>query len=402
MPGKFLYNFSREVYDMKLLAIGILIAVLLAGCTFRHTTHSSVTEAQSQTATTIYSTSVSQEQSESVCVDPVLELLASMSVEEKVGQLFLATCPETNQTEDIEIYHPCGYILFQQDFENQTPQSIKQLISNYQAVSSIPMLIAVDEEGGTVCRVSSNSAFTAVRFPSPRNAFSLGGMEYVLTVEKEKAALLASLGINVNLAPVCDITTLPSSFMYKRSLGQSAEVTAQFVTATVAQAKDLGVGCVLKHFPGYGNNTDTHTGIAIDRRTIEELSGNDLIPFQTAINNGCGAIMVSHTIVQCLDAQRPASLSPAVHRYLRENMGFDGVIITDDLIMGAIVGSYESGEAAVTAVLAGNDLLCSTAYQVQYPAVLHAVNSGRISEEMLDQSVLRILRWKQSLGLLPE
>ena len=227
-------------------------------------------------------------------------------------------------------------------------------------------------------------------------------MDLIRQTEEEKCQLLKSLGINVNLAPVCDMTTDSDSFMYRRSLGQSPEVTREFVAETVEIMSQYGIGSALKHFPGYGNNVDTHIGSAVDERPLSQLESCDLIPFAGGIEAGCGAIMVSHTVVSCFDAENPASLSYEVHRYLREDMGFDGVIVTDDLVMEAVTDQYGAEEAAVLAVLAGNDLLCSTQYQVQYEAVLEAVKSGRISEEQLNRSVLRILQWKADIGLLEE
>ena len=331
--------------------------------------------------------------------DPILLMLESMTIEEKVGQLFLARCPETDAIGDIQKYHLGGYILFGRDFDGQTPDSRRQTIAGYQSAADIPLLIAVDEEGGTVCRVSNRKAFRSTRFPSPRDLFDQGGMDAALDAEAEKSNLLAGLGINVNMAPVCDITTDPNAFMYKRSLGQTPEITGNFIAETVHTMEDTGIGSVLKHFPGYGNNVDTHVGIAIDNRSLEELENCDLIPFKAGIDAGCDAILVSHTFVNALDDVYPASLSPAVHGYIRENMGFDGVIVTDDLGMQAITDQYGAGEAAVLAVLAGNDLLCSTEYAIQYTAVLAAAQDGRISSEALDQAVLRILRWKSHLGL---
>ena len=330
--------------------------------------------------------------------DPVEELLAGMTVEEKVGQLFLARCPDAGAMEDIQAYHLGGYILFGRDFEGETPDSLSETLANYQAAADVPLFIAVDEEGGTVCRVSRYDAFRHSPFPSPRELYDMGGMELALAVEGEKALLLNSLGINVNMAPVCDVTTEPSSFMYRRSLGQSPEITGEFAAGAAENMAKHKVGSVLKHFPGYGNNTDTHTGIAVDDRSLEELEARDLVPFAAGIDAGCGAILVSHTIVKALDPELPASLSPAAHEYLRVVMGFDGVIVTDDLVMQAITDRYGAGEAAVLAVLAGNDLLCSTEYQTQYQAVLEAVQTGRIPMELLDTAVTRLLRWKQELG----
>ena len=324
-----------------------------------------------------------------------------MTIEEKVGQLFLARCPTTAAAvTDVQTYHLGGYILFGRDFKNSTPSKVTATIAGYQSAADVPLLIAVDEEGGTVTRVSYYSQYRKSKFLSPRDLYNQGGLNLIIKTEKEKCSLLTSLGINVNMAPVCDITTDSTSFMYKRSLGQSPAETARFIQSVVDVMADYDVGGVLKHFPGYGNNTDTHVGIAVDNRTLDELEAVDLVPFAAGIEAGCGAILVSHTFVNCMDTTYPASLSPAVHQYLRREMGFDGVIVTDDLVMQAITNLYGAGESAVLAVLAGNDLLCSSEYKVQYKAVLNAVRSGRISTTLLDNAARRVLRWKQQLGLL--
>ena len=227
-------------------------------------------------------------------------------------------------------------------------------------------------------------------------------MEQVLALESEKSQLLRSLGLNMNMAPVCDMADDPAAFLYRRSLGLDAAGTSDFVSRTVEVMAQSGVASVLKHFPGYGNNADTHTGIAVDKRTLEELSSRDLKPFAAGIAAGCDAILVSHTIVEAFDPELPASLSPEVHRYLREDMGFDGVIVTDDLVMQAITDRYGAGEAAVLAVLAGNDLLCSTDYALQYQAVLDGVYTGRIGIDVLNNAARRVLTLKHDLGLLLE
>lgn len=332
--------------------------------------------------------------------DPVEVLLHRLSLEQKVGQMFLARCPESGAAEAVAQYGLGGLLLFGRDFVGETPGTMRAKIQGYQAAAALPLLIAVDEEGGTVTRVSSYAAFRSSPFASPRELYSQGGMDAVLSAEAEKAQLLAGLGINVNMAPVCDIATEPGAFMYKRSLGQSPEITGQFVSGAVRTMQEQGVAAVMKHFPGYGNNADTHVGIARDSRSLSELESRDTQPFYDGIAAGGGAILVSHNIVEALDAQNPASLSPAMHRYLRLAMGFDGVIITDDLSMDAIAKQYGVGEAAVLAVLAGNDLLCSTEYRTQYSAVLDACRSGRIPEETVNQAVYHVLAWKQSMGIL--
>ena len=328
--------------------------------------------------------------------DPIAEQVASMTTAEKVGQLFLARYDGSRALALTEQYALGGWILFSADFEGETPDSIRNEIAALQAVSDIPLLIAVDEEGGTVTRVSRFSAFRDSKFSSPRSLYKKGGAELVIQTESEKSQLLSSLGVNVNMAPVCDITTDSSAFMYSRSLGLNPEETGSVIAGMVEAAQDNGVAPVLKHFPGYGNNTDTHVGIARDSRSLEELESNDLVPFRMGFDAGCGAVLVSHTIVECLDPHFPASLSPAVIGYIRTEMDFDGVIVTDDLVMQAITDRYGAGDAAVLAVLAGCDLLCSTEYTTQYEAVLKAAEEGRIPADMLDAAVYRIIRWKQS------
>ena len=372
----------------------LLLCLLLTGC--------AAPEASPAVETTIPETTVLPETvpPETAPPDPIRLMLNHMSLEERVGQLFLARCDHKYALEHLETCHLGGFVLFGRDFTGQTPDSFREKIAGYQAAAKLPLLIAVDEEGGTVTRVSSNPAFRATKFPAPRSLYERSGMEAVLVCEKEKALLLSSLGINVNLAPVCDITTDPDSFMYHRSLGQSPEITGEYIRDTVLEMQSNGIGSCLKHFPGYGNNPDTHTGIAVDHRSLEELKQKDLLPFAAGIAAGADAILVSHTIVEALDAALPASLSPAVHRYLREEMGFAGVIVTDDLVMQAITDAYGAGEAAVLAVLAGNDLLCSTEYIPQYEAVLSAVLEGRIDIDTLNNAVRHVLQWKIDLGLI--
>ena len=330
--------------------------------------------------------------------DPIADAVAGMSTEEKVGQLFLCRYDRTNASAHTETYHLGGWILFAGDFQGQTIDSIRSEISALQALSDIPLLMAVDEEGGTVTRISRYSAFRDSKFSSPRYLYGKGGTELVLQTEAEKSDLLASLGLNVNVAPVCDITTDASAFMYRRSLGLSPEETGSVIAAMVQTMEDHGVQAVLKHFPGYGNNVDTHVGIARDSRSLDELEKNDLVPFRYGFDAGANAVLVSHTIVECLDDELPASLSPAVIDYIRNEMDFDGVIVTDDLVMQAITDRYGAGESAVMAVQAGCDLLCSTEYVTQYRAVLDAVEENRISQETLDAAVYRILRWKQTIS----
>lgn len=384
---------------MRLFPI-FLCCLLLTGCASQSVPAAvslpSLTETIPESATTAPAAT----EQETIPVDPVRQMISDMSLEQRVGQLFLARCSADTAVEDVQKYHLGGLVLFGDDFEGQTPDSMKQAIAAYQEAAEKPLLIAVDEEGGDVTRISRFPAFRDRRFCSLRKCYDRGGLEAVLTEEEEKCRLLSDLGINVNLGPVCDITTDADAFMYSRSLGQDSQTTADMVASIVNLMGAFRVGSVLKHFPGYGNNTDTHTGIAVDSRSLSELEAQDFIPFTAGIQAGCGAVMVGHIITEAFDPELPASLSPAVHRYLREDLGFSGVIMTDDLVMQAITDQYGAGEAAVMAVLAGNDLLCSTEYAVQYEAVLQAVLDGRIDIDVLNRAVRNVLEWKISLGLL--
>ena len=332
--------------------------------------------------------------------DPAEQILHSMTLEEKVGQMILARCPQSGAPEQAAAYHLGGYLLFARDFDGKTADEVSDEIQSIQSSAAIPLLIGVDEEGGEVNRISRYPVFRDQPFLSPQQLYQQGGWEAIRSDTVEKCALLRSLGINLNMAPVCDVSTDPSDYIYSRTLGQDAAATAQYVELVVGEMRGQQMGCVLKHFPGYGNNTDTHAGLSTDTRSLAMLESSDLLPFQSGMGAGAGAVLVSHNIVACMDSDAPASLSSAVHEYLREELGFEGVILTDALDMGAITGYTDARSAAVQAVLAGNDLLCCTDFEAAISAILESLEQGVILEESIDQSVLRILRWKLELGIL--
>lgn len=330
----------------------------------------------------------------------VQELLDGMSDEELVGQLFFARCPDGNEAERAMEYHLGGYILFGRDFVNRTPDTLREMLAGCQAGSKIPMLLGVDEEGGTVVRASYYPQYRESRFQSPQRLYLRGGIDAIIADAQDKAGFLKDLGLNINLAPVCDVSTSKSDYIYARALGEDAETTAVYVRAVVQETQQFGIGCVLKHFPGYGNNADTHTGIAIDRRSLITFRKSDFLPFQAGIEAGAGCILVSHNIVEAMDSQNPASLSPAVHALLRQELGFSGVILTDDLSMDAIGQLDTSTHPAVRALQAGNDMLIVSDFEVAYQAVLSAMQDGVLEKEAIQQAVTRVLNWKYDLGLL--
>lgn len=328
------------------------------------------------------------------------EIMSGMTAEEKIGQLFLVRCP-TGQEDKAAQYHVGGYILFARDFEGRTAEQMAAVTAGYQASAKVPMIIAVDEEGGTVTRISRFKQYRSEPFKSPRDLYKQGGYELISSTAAEKAQLLKSLGVNVNMGPVCDISFEKGAFMYKRSFGVGAEETANYVSAEVTAMEGQGVGTVLKHYPGYGDLAgDSHVGATRDGRALDTFD-YDEIPFRSGIEAGSGCVLVCHNIIPAMGDELPASLSPAVHKRLREKVGFEGVIMTDDLLMDAVSKQYDVGEAAVMAVQAGNDMLCCTDFETQIPAVIRAYRQGRISDEMIDGALLRVLLWKIELGLIP-
>ncbi len=328
------------------------------------------------------------------------ELVSAMSLEEKVGQMFFVRCPETEAAEKVAQYKLGGYILFGRDFQDKTAQEVRDTIASYQAAAGIPMLIGADEEGGTVVRASSNPHLFPSRCQSPQALYAQGGLDAILQDARQKSVTLLDLGVNVNFAPVADVSTDPADFIYARALGQDAQTTADYVAQVVQVMGQEHIGSVLKHFPGYGSNADTHTGIAVDQRPYETFETSDFLPFQAGVQAGADAVLVSHNIVTCMDPDLPASLSPAVHQILREELGFTGVILTDDLAMEAVAQYAQDGSAAVMAVQAGNDIVLTTDFETQIPQVIAAVENGSVSEEQIDQAVTRVLAWKYELGLL--
>lgn len=332
--------------------------------------------------------------------DQVEAILSGMSLEQKVGQMLLVNRPLNMKTalKAVDQYAPGGFMLYATHFSDKTPERIKKSVDQCQQASAVPMVFAVDEEGGTTTRVSSYKAFRKRKFPSPQALKKEGGLSAVRADAREKAALLLSMGINVNLAPVADVPEKKGDYIYSRAYGTDPEEVAGFVAAVTEESQAAGVGVVLKHFPGYGPNRDTHSGKVVDKRPLTTFQARDFLPFEAGIRSGAGAVMVSHNTISCLDDARPASLSPAVVGALRD-LGFDGVAITDGLAMKAIKKKYSLSEAAVMAVEAGEDMLALNDYATGYKAVLKAVKDGRISEARIDESVRRILRWKEALGL---
>lgn len=325
-------------------------------------------------------------------------LLNTLSLEEKIGQLLLVRVPEHNQISTIKDYHLGGYILFGRDTNNETKQSLKDKIESYQQASLIPMIIAVDEEGGKVVRISNNKNLRNTKFLAPREIYNYGGLDAIKDTIYEMSNLLDELNINVNLAPVADISTNENDFIYSRTLGQDSKITSEYISTVIKASKENQVSYVLKHFPGYGNNKDTHTEVAIDNRTLENFFQNDLLPFKSGIKEQAEAILVSHNIITSIDPNNPASLSLNVHKIARDDLNFKGILITDDLEMDAIKKYTDA--SIVKALKADNDMLIITDYQQAFSDIKQALEKDILTENIINYHCFKVLAWKYYKGML--
>jgi beta-N-acetylhexosaminidase len=266
------------------------------------------------------------------------EFMKGMTLEEKIGQMLFPRFNLTNYTDDIPIKKPGGFILFAYDFVfNET--FIQQYINKSQELSEanvgLPLGLAVDEEGGTVVRVSPYHRDEG-GFPSPQQIYNESGNDGILKIDQEKRDLLRKFFLNVNLAPVADISYNSSDYIYDRTLGRGPEESAEYIEKDVEGYVNDNFTCCAKHFPGYGNNIDTHGDIAIDKRSYEQFQNEDFLTFEAAIRKHIPMILVSHNIVLCKDKDYPASLSKIWHDILRNDLNYSGLILTDALSMDAI------------------------------------------------------------------
>lgn len=323
--------------------------------------------------------------------------LKELTLDEKIGQLLLVRYPDNNQKELLKKYGFAGYVFFEKDFRDKTKSEVLSMMSGLQDVSKVPILTAVDEEGGKVVRISTNPNLRDTPFLSSSELYASGGFDKIRQDTKEKSKLLKSLGINVNLAPVVDVSTNSSDYMYERTLKEDTSVVSEYAKTVIEASKGTGVSYTLKHFPGYGSNTDTHLGTSTDTRSLDDIKNNDLPPFEAGINVGAEAVLVSHNIVNDIDTANPASLSPNVNSLLRRDLGFTGVIITDDLAMNAVSGIVD---VSVFAVKAGNNLIITTYYEESFNSIKTAIDDGNITEEQIDKLVFKVLAWKYYKGLM--
>lgn len=342
----------------------------------------------------------------------IQRVLESMTLEEKVNQLFMIT-PEAltgvgtviqagDGTREALEEHPVGgLIYFAQNLKD--PDQTRTMLENTQeyasARSGFPIFLSVDEEGGQVARVGSNPAFGVPEIGNMSEVGAGGDTQEAYETGSTIGAYLKDLGFNMDAAPDADVLTNPANEVVKyRSFGSDPELVSRMAAAELKGLNDQGIIGMYKHFPGHGGTTaDSHEGYVYVEENLEELKSGALVPFQDGADNGLRVIMVSH--IACPEVtgdNTPATLSrQLVTDLLREDMGFDGLVITDALNMGAITEQYSSGEAAVAALNAGVDMLLMPAdFQAAYDGVMAALENGELTEERIDESVRRILEIK--------
>lgn len=334
------------------------------------------------------------------------EIIDKMSLDEKIGQMFMIGVEGTSVGEDLKNLitsrKPGGIILFRDNITGleQLTDFINELKSaNF---GNIPLFLSVDEEGGRISRLPQ----PLKELPSAMSVGEAGDEAFSREIGRLLAAKVEAFGFNMDLAPVLDIFSNPANTVIgDRAYGYDPLSVARHGLQVMRGLREEGIIAVIKHFPGHGDtDVDSHLGLPAVEHDRERLAGFELVPFRKAIEEGAEAVMVAHILVTSLDPELPASLSPAViSGLLREEMGFDGVVITDDLTMRAITDNYGIGEAAVKSVIAGNDILLVCHGQERQAeamdAVAKAVEEGIIDEARIDGSVERILKLKAKYGL---
>lgn len=339
--------------------------------------------------------------------DEIKELIDSMSINEKIGQLmivgFNGTSVDENLNDLVKNSHIGGVILFKDNVESL--DGVTELINNIKLLNienKIPLFISVDEEGGVVSRTPNEF----LKLPSSLSIGSYNNENMSYKVGEIIAQELKLMGYNMDYAPVLDVLSNPNNTVIgSRAFGRDVDTVSNLGVSVMKGISENNVIPVVKHFPGHGDTSvDSHYGLPLVEKSLEELKELEFIPFQWAINNGADAIMVSHILLQSIDSENPATMSKKiVSNILRNEMNFDGVVISDDMTMAAIMDNYDIGEASVKAINAGVDIiLVCHGYDNEMKvlnSISEAVNSGEITEERLNESVYRILSLKNKYNL---
>lgn len=341
-------------------------------------------------------------------------LVRRMSLEQQVGQLLMPAFehdtrgrPVTELTDEVketmERLRPGGVLLFGVNL--QTVEQTVSFVRELQGISSVPLLVGVDQEGGPVSRLNASGRIPATELPSAEAIGSTGDPSFAGAIGRIMGRELRSLGITMNMAPVADVLTRSDNpVIAGRSFGSEPEQVADMVSRMVHGIQSQGVLSVVKHFPGHGDSEgDSHYETVVVSHPRERLEQVELVPFVAAMDAQVAGIMSAHITLPEIAGDTPATTSHTVlTELLREDLGYDGLIVTDSLNMEAVAGRYNGGELAVAAVQAGADLLLQPIDPAAaFEAILTAVRGGRLTPQRIERSVVRIMETKFRAGLLP-
>lgn len=340
-------------------------------------------------------------------VDPVLQQVQKLSLDEKIGQMVIAGMDGTTLNEDIrqliQTYKIGGVILYKNNITG-TDQAADLLnaLKKANQNGAAPLWLSVDQEGGRVSRMPDSY----IKIPTAQTIGETGDADYSKRIGKALAEEVKSLGFNLDFAPDLDINSNPDNpVIGDRSFGADAKTVITHGIAVIQGLKEGGVSPVVKHFPGHGDTSvDSHLELPVVNKTLKQLEAFELLPFKAAVENGADMVMVAHLLLPQIDDSRPASLSPAIiSDLLRDQLGYEGVVITDDMTMGGIVNHYPIGEAAVDSVKAGADIVLVGHNLSSELGVLKALKaaaqSGVLPEDEINRHVYRILQLKEQNGL---
>lgn len=358
------------------------------------------------------------EATEEPVVDPLLQqaadIVGGMTMEERVAQMFFIT-PEAltgygqvtiagDATKASYEQYPVGGLIYMEKNLIDIEQT-RDMFTKMQGFSNervgLPVFLGVDEEGGSVTRIAGNSAYGVADVGNMSDIGAAGDSQNAYNAGVVIGTYLADLGFNLDFAPVADVLTVADSVIGNRSFGSDSQLVASMAVSELQGLQSTGVYGVVKHFPGHGGvSGDSHSGVVSTDKSLEELLASELVPFQSAIDAGADFLMVGHIAAPNVTGEiTPASLSSVmITDILRNQMGYNGIVITDAMNMTAITGSYDSGEAAVLAVNAGADMiLMPQDFSAAYNGVLEAVSNGTIPESRINEAAVRIVKVKLSM-----
>lgn len=340
--------------------------------------------------------------------DPKIQsIISDMSLDEKIGQMIFAGISghqiTNNEKALIHTYNVGGFIFYQENIgtDQQTIDLVNQLKTLNQE-SRLPLFLGVDQEGGDVSRLSDNLK----TLPTNKEIGVINNSNFSNEVGKLLGRELKTFGMNFDFAPVLDVNSNPNNpIIGNRSFGNNPKIVSKLGVETMKGIQSEGVVSVVKHFPGHGDtSTDSHLQLPIVDKTLEELQSLELIPFSKAIDNGADVVMTAHILLPEIDDSYPSTMSEAIITgLLREQLNYDGVVISDDMTMDAISNNYDIGNATVQSVKAGSDIIL-IAHEYKnvmdsIQAIKSAVKDGEISEESINKSVSRIIALKRKYEL---